>query len=525
MLHMLALYRGRQADALRAFQVNTRSSRRGPRDRPFATTAAPRRADPVTGRRTSTLRSPRRLRPVRRGGEPVHGPARLPRVGRIAVLRTGRARRAALRAGARALPPSLPSSVRAGRASRAPYRPDSCRGYAGIRRTSTSPCCSPGLSRSPSSRRPSIAPAANVRAIAQRSCAHGQRDCATRRSRCSAPARRGCWSWSTSSKSCSHSRSAEEAEHVPRRTRRRRAGCPVTACTCSSRSAPTSTTGRSPHRLSGRSSPRTSSTWSRSGPTQLEAATTLPAASWTSRSMPRLVGRLIADVAGQPNTLPLFQYTLTELFDERAGLVLDLATYERIGGVREPSAPRQSFYTKLDGPEQDTVRQLFLRIATVSGNAVGRRRYRPRSSRRSTVDIVALQQCDRLVRALAPLALDRDRPRVRPLSRSRTKRCSAEWHRLHDWIDESREDLAMHCALRVPRCKEWEASERDSGYLLSGAGSMTTNAGPRRSQLKLQQPSAPPSIRRSRRRGRDGAHTSASPKPANRSGAARADSS
>ena len=108
------------------------------------------------------------------------------------------------------------------------------------------------------------------------------------------------------------------------------------------------------------------------GPDELEAAASLPAQQMDVRIEPRLVARLIADVAGQPNALPLFQYALTELFDERTGAVLDLATYERVGGVRTAVARRaESLFTRLDGPEQEAVRQLFLRIATISGSGGG----------------------------------------------------------------------------------------------------------------------------------------------------------
>ena len=54
------------------------------------------------------------------------------------------------------------------------------------------------------------------------------------------------------------------------------------------------------------------------GPDELESAATLPARQLDIDVEPRLVGRLVADVAGQPNALPLFQYALTELFDRAA---------------------------------------------------------------------------------------------------------------------------------------------------------------------------------------------------------------
>ena len=145
------------------------------------------------------------------------------------------------------------------------------------------------------------------------------------------------------------------------------------------------------------------------GPEELEAAATIPARQLDVVVEPRLLGRLIVDVAGQPNALPLFQYALTELFDERSGPVLDLATYERIGGVRKAVARRaESIYTHLDGPEQQAVRQLFLRIATISGEAVGRRRVPASELAALDVDVVALQGAIDAFTRYRLLALDRD---------------------------------------------------------------------------------------------------------------------
>jgi hypothetical protein len=123
------------------------------------------------------------------------------------------------------------------------------------------------------------------------------------------------------------------------------------------------------------------------GPDQLEAAATLPARQLDIAVEARLVGRLIADVAGQPNALPLFQYAMTEVFDAREGSVLDLATYERIGGVRKAVARRaESLYSQLGPAEQEAARQLFLRIVTVSvRSSVDDGRLRPNSCRSTSM--------------------------------------------------------------------------------------------------------------------------------------------
>ena len=204
------------------------------------------------------------------------------------------------------------------------------------------------------------------------------------------------------------------------------------------------------------------------GPDQLEAAATLPARQLDITVEPRLVGRLIADVAGQPNALPLFQYALTELFDAREGAVLDLATYERIGGVRKAVARRaESLYSQLEPAEQETARQLFLRIATVSGDLVGRRRVPASELVSLDVDVVALRAAIDVFARYRLLALDRDPATGSPTVEVAHEALLAEWHRLRDWIDQHRDDLAKQASILVA-VNEWEASGRDAGYLLTG---------------------------------------------------------
>jgi basic membrane lipoprotein Med (substrate-binding protein (PBP1-ABC) superfamily)/DNA-binding SARP family transcriptional activator len=204
------------------------------------------------------------------------------------------------------------------------------------------------------------------------------------------------------------------------------------------------------------------------GPDQLEAAATLPARQLDITVESRLVGRLIADVAGQPNALPLFQYALTELFDSRDGSVLDLATYERIGGVRKAVARRaESLYGQLDPAEQETARQLFLRISTVSGDIVGRRRVPASELVSLDVDVIALRAAIDAFARYRLLALDRDPATGSPTVEVAHEALLSEWHRLRDWIDQHRDDLTKQASFFVA-VNEWEASGRDPGYLLTG---------------------------------------------------------
>jgi basic membrane lipoprotein Med (substrate-binding protein (PBP1-ABC) superfamily)/DNA-binding SARP family transcriptional activator len=204
------------------------------------------------------------------------------------------------------------------------------------------------------------------------------------------------------------------------------------------------------------------------GPDELESAATLPARQLDIDVEPRLVGRLVADVAGQPNALPLFQYALTELFDARSGSTLDLATYERIGGVRKAVARRaESLYGHLDDAEREAARQLFLRIVTVSGDVVGRRRVPASELVSLDIDLVALRNVIDAYSRHRLLALDRDPASGSPTVEVAHEALLSEWHRLRDWIDRHRDDLSKQSSF-LAAVNEWESSGHDPGYLLHG---------------------------------------------------------
>lgn len=204
-------------------------------------------------------------------------------------------------------------------------------------------------------------------------------------------------------------------------------------------------------------------------PDQLEAAATRPAQQLGIEFEPRLVGRLIADVAGQPNALPLFQFSLTELFDERTSTTLELGTYERIGGVRKSVARRaESIYERLDPDEQAAARQLLLRIATISDGVIGRRRVPASELVSLDVDVVTLQSAIDAFTRHRLLALDRDPVSGEPTIEVAHEALLAEWTRLRDWIDQARIDLTTHAAF-ASAVREWNGAQRNEGYLLTGS--------------------------------------------------------
>ena len=84
---------------------------------------------------------------------------------------------------------------------------------------------------------------------------------------------------------------------------------------------------------------------------------------------------MVTDVIDQPGALPLLQYTLTELFDERQDGVMTLKAYEALGGVSGALAQRaEEIYAGLDAAGQEATRQLFLRLVTLGEGVEDTRR-------------------------------------------------------------------------------------------------------------------------------------------------------
>ena len=75
---------------------------------------------------------------------------------------------------------------------------------------------------------------------------------------------------------------------------------------------------------------------------------------------------MVTDVIDQPGALPLLQYALTELFEERQDNVMTLAAYQALGGVSGALAQRaEDLYASFDAAGQEAARQLFLRLVTL----------------------------------------------------------------------------------------------------------------------------------------------------------------
>ncbi|PJF20968.1 MAG: hypothetical protein CUN56_13480, partial [Phototrophicales bacterium] len=177
-------------------------------------------------------------------------------------------------------------------------------------------------------------------------------------------------------------------------------------------------------------------------PDELRQAITRPAEQVGLQVEPTLVDAIIKDVAAQPGALPLVQYAMTELFEQRQDNTLKLATYEAIGGISGALAQRASeLYEELNPNQQKQARQLFLRLITVDdAGRVFRRRalwdeIRPRA------ELVDLFTRYRL------LITDRDSLTRMPTVEVAHEAILTEWAQLKSWIDDNQLIIKRHQAL------------------------------------------------------------------------------
>ena len=222
---------------------------------------------------------------------------------------------------------------------------------------------------------------------------------------------------------------------------------------------------------------------------ELEAAAEEPMRRAGVRVEPALLATLLSEVVGQPGALPLFQYTLTVLFDRRVGGVVSLAQYHTMGGLRGALAQRaEDLYADLGSDEKDATCQLFLRLVSITQAHDWSRRRVPASELVSLGgDLVPMQTAIGVFGAQRLLTFDRDQVSGSPTVEVAHEALLTEWPRLRGWIDEAREDVIRHASL-IAAIHEWRVAEQSPGYLLVGQRLLDFEFWSRHTMLELTHP-------------------------------------
>jgi WD40 repeat protein/serine/threonine protein kinase len=209
------------------------------------------------------------------------------------------------------------------------------------------------------------------------------------------------------------------------------------------------------------------------GREEMRQAITNPAQRLGLRLEEGLVDAILADVGEQAGMLPLMQYALTELFEERQGRTLMLSAYREKGGVLGALTRRaDQIYETLGETAHWSIRQIFLRLVSLGEGTEDTRRRAGRAEllaiSRSPEEIELITQIVDSYGKYRLFTFDND-----PISRAPTVTVAHEalirsWSRLRGWLDASREDIRIQRRL-ANIVEEWVRSGRETSFLASGA--------------------------------------------------------
>lgn len=177
-----------------------------------------------------------------------------------------------------------------------------------------------------------------------------------------------------------------------------------------------------------------------------------------------LATTLVSDAAASPGSLPLLQYSLTELYEHRVDGTMTIDSYHRLGGMGAVLSQRaEEIYSGLDPEVQAASRRLFSRLIT-PGEGVEDTRRRARQSELVGVSTELLDTYG----AARLIAFDRDPVTREPTVEVAHETIIRQWPRLRGWIDEDRDGLRILHHLTMAAAA-WEKADRDDGELYRGA--------------------------------------------------------
>lgn len=202
---------------------------------------------------------------------------------------------------------------------------------------------------------------------------------------------------------------------------------------------------------------------------EIEAIVTEPAAALGVTFESGLVESILSSVARQATVLPLLEFALTDLFEQRTSDTLTWAQYEAGGGIQGAVGHHaEQVYQGLDDVGRVAARDVFLRLVTISdaNEPTGRRAKRSELDRFGAMGGSVTEVLERFGEARL-IALDRDQITRGPVVQVAHEAIFTHWERLEHWIDEQRADLVIARNLNKAAA-EWESAGRDTTYLVVG---------------------------------------------------------
>lgn len=182
-----------------------------------------------------------------------------------------------------------------------------------------------------------------------------------------------------------------------------------------------------------------------------------------------VVEDLIRSVSGNPDALPLLQFTLKKLWDNKERNEITLAVYRKVGSPREAlTATADATYSALSAADQEAVKRVFLKLVAPKGEKEFARNRLSRDTLVFGEDAVAV---DRVLKEFESAKLLRRVPSSESDGEDRFEVAHETligyWPRLADWLGSARLERETDAKL-LATARLWLDSGRDPGYLIAG---------------------------------------------------------
>jgi energy-coupling factor transporter ATP-binding protein EcfA2 len=209
-------------------------------------------------------------------------------------------------------------------------------------------------------------------------------------------------------------------------------------------------------------------------PAELTQAIAAPARQVGLSLEPGLVDALLRDVDPNSGSLPLLQYTLTELWQRRQHNQLKVSTYMQLGGVTGTLKQRaDAVYDALNPTQQHTAKHIFLSLTQLGEGAEDTRRRIAQASLISTQHPEA--QVAQVIKRLADANLVvTDERTLEDRQHTATVEVAHEalirnWPQLRHWLDENRDLLRQQRKIEQA-AEEWgqQPQKHQKRFLLEG---------------------------------------------------------
>ena len=198
---------------------------------------------------------------------------------------------------------------------------------------------------------------------------------------------------------------------------------------------------------------------------QLQKAIALPAKKVSLEVEEELIQRMLNEIEGSPGSLPLLEYTLTRLWEERSDNQLKLTTYQNMGGIGGTLDSRATEVYEQFSPEEQQIAKLIFLNLTQLGEGTEDTRRRVKKTELVT-EKYPETTLEKVIQKLADEKLIvTSENNVIDVAHEALIR---HWTQLRKWLEENRDALGKQRKIEE-EAKYWVEKGKDKEYLWGGS--------------------------------------------------------